>query len=61
MLRLCILLLSAVFVVTGCSRPSYINVPNDGSDANIDRSRFQYYDKSFLKQSGGNWFYKGER
>ena len=42
-------------------RAQYYNDPNDGSDANIDRSRFQYYDKSFLKQSGGNWFYKGER
>ena len=42
-------------------RAQYYNDPNDGSDANIDRSLFQYYDKKYLTQSGGNWFYKGKR
>lgn len=38
----------------------YYNNPNDGSDANIDRSRFQYYDKKFLNLSNGRWYYKDE-
>lgn len=42
-------------------RAQYYNDPNDGSDANIDRSKFQYYDKKFLTQSAGNWYYQGKR
>lgn len=36
MIRFSILFLSAAVLLTGCSRPSYINVPNDGSDAAIN-------------------------
>ena len=42
-------------------RAQYYNDPNDGSDANIDRTRFQYYDKKYLNQSNGQWYYKDER
>lgn len=42
-------------------RAQYYNDPNDGSDANIDRSRFQYYDKKFLTQSQGHWYYQDRR
>lgn len=36
----------------------YYNNPNDVSSNRIDRSRFQYYDKKFLTQREGNWYYK---
>lgn len=36
MIRSCLLLLSATLLLSGCSRPSYINVPNDGSDTAIN-------------------------
>jgi hypothetical protein len=36
----------------------YYNDPNDPGSNRIDRSKFQYYDKKFLKQEGGNWYYK---
>lgn len=39
----------------------YYNDPNDPGSNRINRDRFQYYDKKFLKQSGGNWFIKGKR
>lgn len=39
----------------------YYNDPNDAGSNRIDRSKFQYYDKKFLKQSGGHWFYKNRR
>lgn len=39
----------------------YYNDPNDPGSNRIDRSKFQYYDKKFLKQTGGSWFYKGKK
>lgn len=36
MIRSCLILLTASLLLVGCSRPSYINVPNDGSDAAIN-------------------------
>jgi hypothetical protein len=36
----------------------YYNNPNDPGSNRIDRSKFQYYDKKFLRQEGGNWYYK---
>ncbi|MEM6259363.1 MAG: hypothetical protein AAGC72_08835 [Planctomycetota bacterium] len=36
MIRFSMLLLSAALLLTACNRPSYINVPNDGSDAAIN-------------------------
>lgn len=36
----------------------YYNNPNDPGSNRINRSRFQYYDKKFLKQEGGSWYYK---
>ena len=42
-------------------RAQYYNNPNDPDNAAIDPGYFQYYDKSFLSRSGGNWFYKGRK
>lgn len=39
----------------------YYNNPNDPGSNRINRDRFQYYDKKFLKQSDGKWFYKNKR
>lgn len=39
----------------------YYNDPNDPGSNRIDRSKFQYYDKKFLKQEGGDWYYKRNR
>lgn len=36
----------------------YYNDPNDPGSNRIDRSKFQYYDKKFLKQLDGRWKYK---
>lgn len=36
----------------------YYNDPNDPGSNRIDRSRFQYYDKKFLVQKDGNWYFK---
>jgi hypothetical protein len=39
----------------------YYNDPNDPGSNRVSRDKFQYYDKKFLKQSDGHWFYKGNR
>lgn len=39
----------------------YYNDPNDAGSNRINADRFQYYDKKFLKQEGGYWFYKGKK
>ncbi|MFN3165982.1 MAG: hypothetical protein ACE37H_02845 [Phycisphaeraceae bacterium] len=36
MIRSCLLLLTAALLLTGCNNPTYINVPNDGSDLAIN-------------------------
>lgn len=39
----------------------YYNDPNDPGSNRISKSKFQYYDRKFLKQSDGNWYFKGNR
>lgn len=39
----------------------YYNDPNDPGSNRIDRNKFQYYDKKFLKQEAGHWYYKRNR
>jgi len=39
----------------------YYNDPNDPGSNRINRSKFQYYDKKFLKQEGGTYFFKSKR
>jgi phage terminase large subunit-like protein len=39
----------------------YYNNPNDPGSNRINRDRFQYYDKKFLKQVSGDWYVKGKR
>lgn len=39
----------------------YYNDPNDPGSNRIDRSKFQYYDKKWLKQTGGDWYYKSRK
>lgn len=42
-------------------RAQYYNDPNDPGDMRIDRSRFQYYDKTHLNDNNGGWFYKDRK
>ncbi len=42
-------------------RSQYYNNPNDPDNAPIERTKFQYYDKKFLSQDAGYWFYKDQR
>lgn len=39
----------------------YYNNPNDESLNAISPDKFQYYDKKYLKQEDGKWYYKGDR
>lgn len=39
----------------------YYNDPNDPGSNRINRSKFQYYDRKFLKQLGGYWFFKNKK
>lgn len=39
----------------------YYNNPNDPGSNRIDRSKFQYYDKKFLTQKDGYWYFKDKR
>jgi len=36
----------------------YYNNPNDPTGAAVDPSKFQYYDRKFLTQDGGYWYYR---
>lgn len=42
-------------------RAQYYNDPNDLSSSAIKRDNFMYYNKSFLNQSMGYWYYKEKR
>jgi hypothetical protein len=39
----------------------YYNDPNDPGSNRIGRDKFQYYDRKFLKQNDGYWYFKGNR
>jgi phage terminase large subunit-like protein len=42
-------------------RAQYYNDPSDPDSRPIDYDKFQYFDRKFLKQDGGRWFYQGQR
>lgn len=42
-------------------RAQYYNDPNDPGDLRIDRSKFQYYEKNFLRLERGQWTINGRR
>lgn len=39
----------------------YYNNPNDSGSNRISRDKFQYYDKKFLKQRDGYWYFKDRK
>ncbi len=39
----------------------YYNDPNDPGSNRIDRNKFQYYDKKWLSQQNGYWYYKKQK
>ncbi len=42
-------------------RAQYYNDPNDPDSCTISSDVFQYYDRRFLQQTGGYWYYKQSR
>lgn len=42
-------------------RAQYYNNPNDPDNEKISRNKFQYYDKKYIEQQSGAWYYKDER
>lgn len=42
-------------------RAQYYNDPNDPGELRIGRDKFQYYDRKFLTQSGGHWYYRDKK
>jgi phage terminase large subunit-like protein len=42
-------------------RAQYYNNPTDPDSQPIAYDRFQYYDRKFLKQDNGYWYFKGKR
>ena len=42
-------------------RAQYYNSPDDPDNRPIDYNQFQYFERKFLKQDGGNWHYKNTR
>lgn len=39
----------------------YYNNPNDPGSNRISRDKFQYYDRKFLRQTGGTWYFKDRK
>lgn len=42
-------------------RAQYYNDPTDPDGAGVKSEHFQYYDKKFLEQTGGHWYFKDKR
>lgn len=39
----------------------YYNNPNDPANARIDSTKIQYYDRKYIKQENGHWYFKSRR
>jgi len=42
-------------------KAQYYNDPSDPDSRPIDYDKFQYFDKKFITQSGGHWYFQGNR
>lgn len=42
-------------------RAQYYNDPNDPDGARVQSDKFQYYDKKYLEQTGGSWYFKDKK
>ncbi len=42
-------------------RAQYYNDPNDSENARISNDKFQYYDRKYVVQEGGFWYFKDKR
>jgi phage terminase large subunit-like protein len=42
-------------------RAQYYNDPSDPDNVPVGRDKFQYFDRKFLRQDSGYWFYKDKR
>lgn len=39
----------------------YYNNPNSADDVAIDATKFQYYERKFLREEGGSWYFKDSK
>ncbi len=39
----------------------YYNDPNDPENSRVDRANFQYYERKFIQQENGHWYYKDRK
>jgi hypothetical protein len=53
--------IKAEYVDTAQFHAQYYNNPNDPENAKIGRDRFQYYDRKYIKNENGVWFYKDKK
>lgn len=44
-----------------CCNSQYYNNPNAAGSEVIPRDKFQYYDRKYLTQEGGSWYFKGNK
>ncbi len=42
-------------------RAQYYNDPSDPDDVPVSKDKFQYYERKFLKQENGYWYFRGSR
>ena len=45
----------------GQFRAQYYNDPSDPDNVPVSRDKFQYYERKFLSQEGGHWYFRGKR
>lgn len=51
----------AKYLDKGQFRAQYYNNPNDPTQHRIDPSKFQYFERSFVKQESAGWFYRDKK
>ena len=53
--------ISAMYTDRTQFHAQYYNDPNDPESNRVNADRFQYYDKKYLSQESGNWFFKDKK
>lgn len=53
--------IKAEYVDTAQFQAQYYNNPNDPDNVRITRDKFQYYDRKYIKNEGGIWFFKEKK
>jgi phage terminase large subunit-like protein len=45
----------------GQFRAQYYNDPSDPDNVPVSKDKFQYYERKFMSQEGGHWYFRGKR